>query len=225
MTRFVEVEDWVYEELEHRRRVLGYTSLNELLIDYIIRKAPPIALERRVVEGARAIIDNLSFDDEEPVDSVIDEVLFKVADKYGYLVTSIQKLEGTVFEILILRFLDKEGLEYIYRAPQVGYGTVKGSLNAEKLLGMPDIVYGLDGVVKGVIEAKKHEKFHLTEHDRIKLLYFIKKGLKANIITTAPKPRKSEIYNEIVQRGVRVFHVITVSDLKAAVAQLHRELS
>jgi hypothetical protein len=43
---------------------------------------------------------------------------------------------------------------------------------------MPDIVYGLNGIVKGVIEAKKYEKFYLTEYDRVKLLYFIRKRLK-----------------------------------------------
>lgn len=224
MTRFVEVEDWVYEELEHRRRVLGYSSINEVIIDYIIRRAPPIALERKVVEEARTTINGLPLGGDEPIGSVINEVLFRVAEKYGYLVTSVQKLEGTVFELLVLRFLDKVGFEYVYRAPQVGYGIVKGSLSTEKLLGMPDIVYGINGVVKGVIEVRKHERFHLTEHDRVKLLYFIKKGLKTNIITTAPKPKMSRTYDEIVKEGVRVSHVMTISDLKTAIAQLRKEV-
>jgi len=225
MTRLIEIEDWVYEELEHRRRVLGYSSINEVIIDYVIRRAPPIALEREVVKEARTIINGLPLGSDEPIGSVIDEVLFRVAEKYGYLVTSVQKLEGTVFELLVLRFLDEAGFEYVYRAPQVGYGIVKGSLSTEKLLGMPDIVYGINGVVGGVIEVKMLERFHLSEYDRVKLLYFVKKGLKANIITTAPKPKMSEIYSEIVRQGVRVFHVAAVSDLKAAIAQLRKEVT
>lgn len=220
MTRVIEVEDWVYEELEHRRRVLGYSSINEVIVDYVIRRAPPIALERKVVEEARVVINGLPLNGDEPIDAVINEVLFRVAEKYGYLITSVEKLEGTAFELLVLRFLDEEGLEYVYRAPQVGYGVAKGSLSVEKLLGMPDIVYGLNSIVRGVIEVKKHERFYITEHDRVKLIYFIRKGLKTNIITTAPKPKMSKTYDEIVRKGVRVFHVATVSDLKAAVAQL-----
>jgi len=225
MTRFIEVEDWVYEELEHRRRVLGYSSINEVIIDYVIRRASPIALERKVVEEARTIINGLPLGGDEPIGSVIDEVLFRVAEKYGYLVTSVQKLEGTVFELLVLRFLDEAGFEYVYRAPQVGYGIVKGSLRTEKLLGMPDIVYGINGVVRGVIEVKKHERFHLSEHDRVKLLYFVKKCLKTNIITTAPKPKMSETYSEIIKQGVREFHVATVSELKTAITQLGKEVA
>jgi hypothetical protein len=92
VTKLVELEDWVYEELEHRRKVLGYSSINEVIIDYIIRRAPPVALERKVVEGARVIINNLSFSGDEPIGSVIDDILFRITDKYVYLVTSIQKL-------------------------------------------------------------------------------------------------------------------------------------
>ena len=51
----IEVEDWIYEELEERRRILGYNSISELLVDYIIRRAPPIALERQTVKGIHEI--------------------------------------------------------------------------------------------------------------------------------------------------------------------------
>lgn len=193
LVKVIEVEDWVYEELEHRRKVLGYSTLNEVIIDYIIRRAPPIALERQVVERMRDVINTLTLPDEALVSSLIDEVLFRVAEKYGFLVTSIQKIEGTALELLLLKFIDDVGLEYVYRTPQVGYSISKGSLSTTELLGVPDIVYGLNGKIKGIVEVKKQERFYISEHDRLKLLYFIKKGLTANIITTAPKPKISGI--------------------------------
>ena len=214
MTRLIEVEDWVYEELEKRRRVMGYSSINEVIIDYVIRKAPPVSQERIVVAEAIKIVKGMNLSDELPIGAVIDEVLFRVAEMYGHLVTSIPKLEGTIFELLLLRFIDEAGLEYVYRAPQVGYGASKGSLDTTDLLGLPDIVYGVNGSVKGVIEAKKQDRFHVSEYDKLKLLYVAKKGLKANIITTAPKPKRSDIYNEIVNTGIHVFHISTISDLR-----------
>ena len=171
MGRIIEVEDWIYEELEHKRRVLGYSTLNEVIVDYIIRRAPPIALERQAVEGMRKIIYSLSFSEDIPIGAVIDEILFRVAERYGYLVTSIPKIEGTALELLMLRFLDEARLEYIYRAPQVGYGISKGSLTTVDLLGMPDITYGSNGKIMGIIEVKKQDRFHISEHDKLKLLY------------------------------------------------------
>ena len=223
LVKVIEVEDWVYEELEHRRRVLGYSTLNEVIIDYVIRRAPPIALERQAVEGMRNIINTLTLPEEAPVSSVIDEILFKVAEKYGFLITSIPKIEGTALELLLLRFLDEVGLEYVYKAPQVGYGISKDPLSTIELLGVPDIVYGLNGKVKGVIEVKKQERFHISEHDRLKLLYFVKKGLATNIVTTAPKPKASGIYTSLVNEGVRIFHVVKIRDLRDVAKQLRSE--
>uniref|UniRef100_A0A7J3Z7K6 Uncharacterized protein n=1 Tax=Ignisphaera aggregans TaxID=334771 RepID=A0A7J3Z7K6_9CREN len=59
--------------------VLGYSTLNEAIIDYVIRRIPSIALEHRAVEGIGDIISTLAFPDEAPLDVVIDEVLFKIA--------------------------------------------------------------------------------------------------------------------------------------------------
>ena len=156
----IEVEDWIYEELEERRRVLGYNSISELLVDYIIRRAPPIALERQAIKGIHEIVRKIDFDENLPIDYAISEIAFQAASKYGFLITSIPKLEGTILELLVVKFIEKTKLDLVYRAPQVGYGYVKGRIRDSKLIGLPDISYGIEGRLIGIIEVKKQERFH-----------------------------------------------------------------
>jgi len=213
----IEIEDWLYQELEHRKKVLGYNSINELLVDYIIRRAPPIALERQAVKGIHELIKSMKLDEELPIDVAIDEVAFRAATKYGYLITSVSKLEGTILELLVVKFLEEEGLDFVYKAPQVGYGYSKGILNASNQFGLPDISFGLNGKLIGVIEVKKQEVFRMTYYDKLKLSYYIKKGLQAHLITTAPLPQRSKFYTELVDAGIAIHHVHIIKNLREAV--------
>ena len=75
----------------------------------------------------------------------------------------------------------------------------------------------------GIIEVKKQDRFHISEHDKLKLLYFLRKGISASIVTTAPTPKRSETYGELINKGVRIFHVAYIHDLKETVKQLKSE--
>ena len=86
-----------------------------------------------------------------------------------------------------------------------------------RLVSVPDFVYGFNGNPIGLIECDYQEKFIVTEVEMIKFMYYMKHKLVVNLITTAPKPKNSPKYNKLLKYGVKIFHVVKYKDLIDAV--------
>ncbi len=201
----IEVEDWVYDGLMERCRVLGYESVNDLLIDEVLRRAVPLTYRKKVAEFMWSNLLGLDIDEDELIDSVIERIVFNAIDKYGHLVSNVDLLSGTVFELLVLKpIYENTDLDFVYKGVQVGFGLTRGEIDLKDVFGMPDIVVGKNGRIHTLIEVKKQSKFSIDEPDRFKLLYFAKKGFNMILVTTAGRPKKSQIYEDLVNGGIRI---------------------
>jgi len=219
----IEVEDWVYEGLIERCKVLGYNSLNDLIVDEILRRAVPLVYRKKVAEYIWGYLLKLEFKPESLIDEVIDEVIIGAIDRYGHLVAGIDAITGAAFELLILSMIERfTDLEYIYKGVQVGFGLKRGEIEASAIFGMPDIVFGSGGKIKGVIEAKKQANFRIDDVDRYKLKYYVKNGLRAIFVTTANEPKRSQVYQDLKNSGVEFAFVKTNGDIFQLVSSLTR---
>lgn len=210
----IEVEDWVYDGLMERCRVLGYESINDLLIDEVLRRAVPLVYRKRVAEFMWNKLLSLNIGEEELIDSVIERVVFEAVDRYGHLVSSTDLLSGTVFELLVLKpVYENTDLDFVYKGVQVGFGLKRGELDLKEVFGMPDIVVGKNGRIIAILEAKRQSRFSVDEPDRFKLLYFADRGFNVIMVTTAGQPKRSQIYEDLTSRGVQVEFASRYGDL------------
>ena len=217
----IEVEDWVYDGLIEKCRVLGYESINDLIVDEILRRAAPLVYRKDVGKFIWTKLKESNYDYDSLVDSIIDEVVISAIDRFGHLVTSIELISGTVFELLILSVIEKiTSFEYVYKGVQMGLGLKRGSIDTSKIFGMPDIVFGENGEVLGVIEAKKQNQFKVDENDKYKLKYFAKKGLKVLFMTTASEPKKSAVHQELLESGVNFAFVRSYGDIVDTISEI-----
>lgn len=60
-----------------RCRVLGYKSINDLLVDEVLRKAVPLMYRKKVAEFMWSNLLSLNTDKEELIDSVIEKSGFR----------------------------------------------------------------------------------------------------------------------------------------------------
>lgn len=210
----IEVEDWVYDGLMERCRVLGYESINDLLIDEVLRRAVPLVYRKRVAEFMWNNLLSLDIDEDELIDSVIERVVFDAIDKYGHLVSNVDLLSGTVFELLVLKpVYENTDLDFVYKGVQVGFGLKRGELDLKDVFGMPDVVVGKNGRISAILEVKRQSKFSVDEPDRFKLLYFVDRGFNVILVTTAGRPKRSQIYEDLTSRGVQVEFASRYGDL------------
>jgi len=217
----IEVEDWVYDGLIEKCRVLGYESINDLIVDEILRRAVPLVYRKDVGKFIWTKLKESNYDYDSLVDSIIDEVVISAIDRFGHLVTSIELISGTVFELLILSVIEKiTSFEYVYKGVQMGLGLKRGSIDTSKIFGMPDIVFGENGEVLGVIEAKKQNQFKVDENDKYKLKYFAKKGLKVLFMTTASEPKKSAVHQELLESGVNFAFARSYGDIVDTISEI-----
>jgi hypothetical protein len=218
----IEVEDWVYDGLMERCRVLGYESINDLLVDEVLRRAVPLVYRKKVAEFMWNRLLDLEVGEDELIDAVIEKIVFEAIDKYGHLVSSVDLLSGTAFELLVLEIIHEDtNLDYVYKGVQVGFGLKRGGIDLKDVFGMPDIVVGRNGKVSAIIEAKKQTTFRVDETDKFKLTYFASKGHRVILVSTASPPKKSQIFEELVCKGVIVAFVRSYGDL----LKLTREIS
>jgi hypothetical protein len=218
----IEVEDWVYDGLMERCRVLGYESINDLLIDEVLRRAVPLVYRKKVAEFMWNKLLGLKVGEDELIDAVIEKVIFEAIDKYGHLVSSVDLLSGTAFELLVLKAIhENTDLDYVYKGVQVGLGLKRGSIDLKDVFGMPDIVVGRNGKISTIIEAKKQTTFRVDETDKFKLAYFASKGHNVILVSTASPPKKSQVFEELVHKGVIIAFVRSYGDL----LKLSREIS
>jgi hypothetical protein len=156
----------------------------------------------------------LNIDEKELIDSVIERVVFDAIDRYGHLVSNVDILSGTVLELLVLKpIYENTDLDFVYKGVQVGFGLKRGDIDLKDVFGLPDIVVGKDGKICALIEVKKQTKFSVDEPDRFKLTYFAKKGFNVILVTTAGRPKRSQVYEDLINGGVLIEFVSYYGDI------------
>ena|GEM_PF-6266469 len=140
-------------------------------MDEVLRRAVLLVYRKMVAEFMWNELLNMDVEFERLIDSVIEEIVFNAVEKFGHLVSSIDILLGTIFELIILKSIH-ENLDYVYKGVQVGFSLKRGNMDLKDVYGMLDIVLGYEGKIHTIIEAKK--QFRVDETEKFKLIYFIK---------------------------------------------------